>query len=239
MLEGDSDSSNEYCEETDTYHPLADLLEQFQRLKNHFASLKSNTPQSKPVEELSQLIDKLQHLTMMLQPAPSPVRNQCARSCRHTQTLCATQRESNLTTTILQDIPTFDGQDSSKLEDWFMDIETVANKSHTYLAKAKSHNLTHTLISEATQTGKCCVEIKGTLKLKLYNANIHTYTSRFMEIQQRDNETLAAYINHFKTAARWCAFDNDTVAIHIFVKGLRDAPTIPSKIYGKDPPNTG
>ena len=29
VLEGDSDSSNEYCEETDTHHPLADLLEQF------------------------------------------------------------------------------------------------------------------------------------------------------------------------------------------------------------------
>ena len=32
-------------------------------------------------------------------------------------TLCATQRESNLTITMLQDIPTDDGQDSSKLED--------------------------------------------------------------------------------------------------------------------------
>ena len=30
-------------------------------------------------------------------------------------------------------------------------------------------------------------------------------------------------------------FDNDTVAIHIFVKGLRDAPTIAAKIYKKDP----
>ena len=29
--------------------------------------------------------------------------------------------------TMLQDIPTFDGQDSSKLEDWFIDTETTAN----------------------------------------------------------------------------------------------------------------
>ena len=42
-------------------------------------------------------------------------------------TLHAYQRESNLTTTMLQDIPTFDGQDSSKLDDWFMDIETAAD----------------------------------------------------------------------------------------------------------------
>ena len=29
MLEGDNDSSDEYCEETDTCHPFADPLEQF------------------------------------------------------------------------------------------------------------------------------------------------------------------------------------------------------------------
>ena len=36
--------------------------------KNQFASLKSSTPQSTSKEELSQLTDKLQHLTMALQP---------------------------------------------------------------------------------------------------------------------------------------------------------------------------
>ena len=56
-----------------------------------------------------------------------------------------------------------------------------------------------------------------------------------MEIQQKDNEILAAYIHCFKTAAKLCAFDNDTAAIHIFAKGLRNAPTIVSKIYEKDP----
>ena len=55
-----------------------------------------------------------------------------------------------------------------------------------------------------------------------------------MEIQQKDNETLAAYIHHFTTVAKQCAFDNDTAAIHIFVKAIRDAPTIASKIYEKD-----
>ena len=59
MPEGDSDSSDEYCEETDTHCPLADLLEQFQKLKNQFACLKSTTPQSITTEELSQLTDKL------------------------------------------------------------------------------------------------------------------------------------------------------------------------------------
>ena len=42
-----------------------------------------------------------------------------------------------------------------------------------------------------------------------------------MEIQQKDNETLAAYTHHFKIAAEQCTFDNDTAAIHIFVRGLK------------------
>ena len=43
---------------------------------------------------------------------------------------------------MLQDIPTFDGQDSLKLEDWFMDIEIAADiltESHICLAEAMSH----------------------------------------------------------------------------------------------------
>ena len=76
----------------------------------------------------------------------------------YTDTLCATQREINLTTTMLQDTPTFDGHDSSKLEDWFIDIETAADfltESHMCLAEAKSCGLTHALIQKATQIGKC------------------------------------------------------------------------------------
>ena len=101
---------------------------------------------------------------------------------------------------MLQDIPTFDGQDSLKLEDWFKDIETAADilkESHTHLAEAKSHDPDYTLICKAIQTGKCWDDIKGFLRLKLCNANINTYTSGFMEMQETDNETLAAYIHHF------------------------------------------
>ena len=117
-----------------------------------------------------------------------------------------------------------------------MDIETAANiltESHTHLAEAKSHGLTHMLIHEATQTVKCWDEIKGILRLKLCNANINTYTSHFMEIQQKDNETLAAYIHCFKTAAMQCTFDNDTVPIHSFVKGLLDARMTTAQIMKK------
>ena len=124
-------------------------------------------------------------------------------------TLHTTQMESNHTTTMLQDIPTFDEKDSSNLEDWFIDIKTttdILTGSHTCLAKARSCNLTHTLIHDATPTEKCWYKIKGILRLKLCNANIHTYTSRFMEIQQKDNKTLATYIHCFKTAAKLMCF---------------------------------
>ena len=236
--EGDNESSDEYSQETDT-SPLAELLEQFWQLKDQIASLKSTAPQSTTTTELSQLTDKLQHLTMMLQPAPHPSEESVHKTIlRYTDTLHATEKESILTMTIFQDISTFGGQDSSKLEEWFMDIETAADiltESCTCLTEAKSCSLTCTLICEATQTGKCWDDIRGILRLKLCNANIHTYTSCFMQIQQKDNETLAAYIHHFKIAAKQCTFDNDTVAIHVFVQGLWDALSIAPKIYEKDP----
>ena len=55
-----------------------------------------------------------------------------------------------------------------------------------------------------------------------------------MEIQQRDNETLAAYVHQFKTEAKRCDFNSDTVPIHIFVKDHQDAQTVAVKIYEKD-----
>ena len=139
---------------------------------------------------------------------------------------------------MLQDIPTFDEQESSKLEDWFIDIETVTDtitETHTCLAEAKSCGLTRTLICKATQTGKCWDEIKGILRLELCNANIHTYTSRFMEIHQRSIKLWSPTSSASKQQQTSVVFENDTVAIHIFAKGLRYAPTIASKIYKKDP----
>ena len=76
----------------------------------------------------------------------------------YTETLHATEREANLTTSLLQDIPTFNGQDSSKLEEWLKDLETatdILTESHMHLAEAKSSGLTHTVICEALQAEKC------------------------------------------------------------------------------------
>ena len=84
---------------------------------------------------------------------------------------------------------------------------------------------------EAINFDKSWDEIKDLLWLKLYNANIHTYTSCFMEIQQWEKETLAAYIHQFKTEAKICNFTNDATTIRIFNKGLKNALNLATHIY--------
>ena len=63
---------------------------------------------------------------------------------RYTKTLCTAQKKTSLESTLLQDIPISNGQDSSQLDDWLTDIETAAkftNESRTKLAQAKSKGL--------------------------------------------------------------------------------------------------
>ena len=86
-----------------------------------------------------------------------------------------------------------------------MDLETAAhvtNERHPKLAKAKSRRLTHTLLMEAITSEKTWDEVKDLLRLKLCNAKIHTYTLCFMDIQQQENESLAAYVQWFRTEAK-------------------------------------
>ena len=86
---------------------------------------------------------------------------------------------------------------------------------------------------EAITLDKSWEEIKNSLHLKLCNSNIHTSVSCFMDIQQKDNESLAAYIHRFKMEAKRCNFNNNAVTIRIFVKGLRKAHTLAAHVYEK------
>ena len=118
--------------------------------------------------------------------------------------------------TLLQDITIFNGNDSPQLEDWLIDIETAAKlmtESRTKLAQAKSKGLTQTLISEELTLDKSWDEIKDALCLKLCNLDIHTSVSHFMEIQQTDKESLAAYIHRFKREPKRFHFDNNASTI--------------------------
>ena len=130
---------------------------------------------------------------------------------------------------------------SSQLEDWFTDIESTADlthESHTKLAQAKSKGLTHTLISEALSSDNSWDKIKDLLRLELCNSDIHMSISHFMEIQQKDTESLAAYIHRFKRKAKQCHFHNDPATIRLFLKGLKHAHTIATHIYIKNSPQT-
>ena len=130
------------------------------------------------------------------------------------------------------------GQDSSQLEDWLTDIETASKltgKSRTKLAQAKSRGLVRTLISEALTAQKSWEEIKYSLHLKISNMDIHTSISRFMDIQQTDKESLATYVHRLTWEASRCKFNNDATTIRIFLKGLKNAHTIVTKVYEKGP----
>ena len=80
------------------------------------------------------------------------------------------------------------------------DIETASEltgERRTKLVQAKSRGLVRTLISEALTLYKTWEDIKNSLCLKICNSDIHTSISCFMDIQQKEKESLAAYIHSF------------------------------------------
>ena len=119
-----------------------------------------------------------------------------------------------------------------------MDIETAADltdKSRTKLAQGKSKGLACSLITEALTSGKCWEDIKDLLHVKICNLDIHTSVSCFMEIQQKEKESSAAYIHSFKREAKRCNFTDSAATIRIFVKGLKNAHTLVAQVYEKGP----
>ena len=111
----------------------------------------------------------------------------------------------------------------------------MTRKSRTKLAQAKSKGLTHSLITEALNLDKSWEEIKDFLHLKICNSDIHTSVSHFIEIQQKDKESLAAYIHRFKSEAKRCNFTNNAATISIFIKGLKNTHTLAAWGYKKGP----
>ena len=100
--------------------------------------------------------------------------------------------------TLLQDIVIFNGNNSSQLEYWLIEIKMASDltgESRTKLAQAKSKGLICILISEALSSNKTWDEIKDSLHLKICNSDIQISVSHFMEIKQKEKESLAAYIH--------------------------------------------
>ena len=149
--------------------------------------------------------------------------------------MCNAQKKSSLEASLLQDIPTLNGSDSAQLQDWLTDIETASEltgESRTKLAQAKSRGLVRTLILEALTLQKTGRKLR-TLHLKI--CNVHTSIIHFMDIQQKEKESLAAYFHRFKREANRCKFDNDTATIRIFIKGLKNAHALATRVYEKGP----
>ena len=113
-----------------------------------------------PRDTIHQLEQKLNQLTLTLHPPSEPIEEVLDK---YTDTLCTAQKKTSLESSLLQDIPTLNGQDLSQLEDWFTDIEITSEltgESRTKLAQAESRGLVRTLISEALTAQKTWEEIK-------------------------------------------------------------------------------
>ena len=183
------------------------------------------------MDAINHLEQKLNQLAITLCPPTEPIGEVLNK---YTNALCTTQKKMSLESLLLQDIPILNGNDSSQLEDWLTDIETASElmgESRTKLAQAKSRGLVRTLISEALTLNKTWEDIKDSLHLKICNSDIHTSISCFMEIQQKEKESLAAYIHCFKMESSRCKFDNDATTIRIFIKGLKNAHTLATRVY--------
>ena len=162
--------------------------------------------EGQPTEALHHIEHELQRLSIAHCPSAllEPLDNVLQQ---YTETLCSATKQTTFTNTLIQDIPTFNGSDSTQLENWLVDIETAANLTddcRTELAQAKSKGLTCTLITETLTSGKCWEDIKDLLHLKICNSDIHTLVSCCMEIQQKEKESLAAYLHCFKREAKRC-----------------------------------
>ena len=122
-----------------------------------------------------------------------------------------------LSISVLNDIDTFDSRQGHKLDDWLADVENAAaivEEDEVVVAKGKVRGLAQDLIRE--HENQPWHHIKEQLCNHLNNASIRTYTSRFMEIQQKDSETLTAYIHRFKKEAKHCDFNSHPAKIRIF-----------------------
>ena len=190
-----------------------------------------------PMDTISHLECKLNQLAHTLCP-PTPLEPIEEVLHQYTNTLCNAQKKTSFVNSLLQDITILNGNNSSQLEDWLTDIKTTSEltgKSRAKLAQAKSKGLIRTLISEALTSNKTLDEIKDSLHLKICNSDIYMSVSHFMKIQQKEKESLAVYIHQFKREASRSKFYNDAATIRIFIKGLRNAHTLATRVYEKGP----
>ena len=77
-----------------------------------------------PREAIQELEQRLNRLTLTLSPSDDPIENVLDK---YTKTLCTAQKKTSWESSLLQDIPTLNGQDSSQFEDWLTDMKQPQN----------------------------------------------------------------------------------------------------------------
>ena len=164
----DSDSQENYLEEN--IISLQHLTCEIEQLKQTVEN-KDNDPR----DAIQQLEQKLNQLAITLCPPSEPIEEVLDK---YFNTLCNAQKKTSLESSLLQDIPTLNGHDSSQLEDWLTFIEKASElmgESRTKLAQTKSRGLVRTLISEALTLQKTWEEIKDSpfKNIHLRHSHIH------------------------------------------------------------------
>ena len=113
------------------------------------------------LDHIDHLERELQNLllTLRTQTPSTPAPMVPFRTVVHhyTDTLCNTQKQTNLTNSLLQDIAIFNEHNSTKLIEWLIDTETatdLTSGSQPKLTKAKSREIACMLIMEAVSTEK-------------------------------------------------------------------------------------
>ena len=121
--------------------------------------------EGQPAETLDHIQCEIQNLLIAIHQPHPPVPSEPLTEVvqQYTDTLCTMQKQSNLTNSLLQDIPVFIEHNSTKLKQCLTDIDTAADltsKIRARLVKVKSRGLNHTLVTEAITLNKSCDEIK-------------------------------------------------------------------------------
>ena len=162
----DTDSQDNYQEDINVLenmepnHPagLKHLTCKIEQLRQ---TIKDND--NDPLDAVHHLEQKLNQLPITLYPPMEPIWEVLNK---YTNTLCTAQRKTSLESSLLQDIPILNGNDSLQFEDWLTDIETASElmgESRTMLTQAKSKGLVRTLTSEALTLNKTWEDIKDSL----------------------------------------------------------------------------
>ena len=79
-----------------------------------------------PMDAICHLESKLNRLALTL-CLPTPLEPIEKVLYQYTNTLCTAQKTTSFVNTLLQDIAILNGNDSSQLEDWLIDIETASD----------------------------------------------------------------------------------------------------------------